>query len=249
MSNIRLLLTLAVLLACNGLQAAITAPDAIEAGQLAVCKSTAPATWTVYPQEYRGSYYVADGGCTCVIASPVKGAITVMAATIDDNGGVDIAEHTLYNGEPAPDADKTDPTPAPVPAPETIESVIAAADVKATAADLNALANAFDVAAQSIANGAVTTPAGARETFRAVWLQSAAKTNPEAIDALSGLIDKLSGMVDNSSIQTIQRDYIAAAKALQTKADKLKAAPVQAKPAGGCPSGKCPLKTYKMWGA
>ena len=242
-------LALMLLLACNGLQAAITAPDAVEAGQLAVCKSDTPATWTVYPQDYRGSYYVADDGCTCVIASPVKGVITVMAATVNDAGGVDIAEHTLYNGEPAPNADKTDPTPAPIPAPETIESAIVEADVKATAADLNALANAFDVAAQSIVNGAVTTPAGARETFRAVWLQSAAKTNPEAIDALSGLIDKLSGMVDNSSLQTIQRDYVAAAKALQAKADKLKAAPVQAKPAGGCPSGKCPLKTYKIWGA
>ena len=247
MSYKRLLLTLAVLFVCNGVQAAITAPDAVEAGQLAVCKSDTPATWTVYPQEYRGSYYVAYGGCTCVIASPVKGVVTIIAASVNDAGGVDIAEHTLYNGQQAPD--KPAPNNDVIPAPETIESVIAAADVKATAADLNALANAFDVAAQSIVNGAVTTPAGARETFRAVWLQSAAKTNPEAIDALSGLIDKLSGMVDNSSLQTIQRDYVAAAKALQAKADKLKAAPVQAKPAGGCPSGKCPLKTYKIWGA
>lgn len=223
MTNTRLLLTLAVLLACNGLQAAITAPDAVEAGTLAVCKSDTAATWAIYPQSYRGSYYVADGGCTCVIASPVKGVITVMAASVNDNGGVDIAEHTLYNGEAAPAPDKVDP--APSPAPETLESVIEMADVQATAADFNALSNAFATVIQSIDNGAVKTPAGARETFRAVWLRQAAVTNPTAIDALQPLIDKLSAMVDNSDLQTIRRDYTAIVAALRKRS--------------GCANGQC----------
>lgn len=224
MTNTRLLLTLAVLLACNGLQAAITAPDAVEAGSLAVCKSDKPATWAVYPQSYRGSYYVADSGSTCIIASPVKGVITIIAASVDDNGGVVIDEHTLYNGEAAPD-NTDDDAPDVTPAPETIESVIETSDVQATAADLNALSNAFATVIQSIDNGAIKTPAGARETFRAVWLRQAAVTNPAAIDKLQPLIDKLSAMIDNSDLQTIRRDYAAIIAALRKRS--------------GCANGQC----------
>ena len=225
MTNTRLLLTLAVLLACNGLQAAITAPDAVEAGQLAVCKSDTAATWAIYPQSYRGSYYVADGGCTCVIASPVKGVVTIIAASVNDAGGVDIAEHTLYNGEAAPESPDVAPTPVPTPEPEMIDSAIASDNSQATAADLNALSNAFATVIQSIDNGAVKTPAGARETFRAVWLRQAAVTNPAAIDALQPLIDKLSAMVDNSDLQTIRHDYTAIVAALRKRA--------------GCANGQC----------
>lgn len=215
---------IALLLMATICRAAITAPDSIEAGQLAVCKSDKPATWAIYPQTYRGSYYVADGGCTCIIASPVKGVVTVMAASVDDNGGVDIAEHTLYNGEPAPD--KTDDnTPDPTPAPDTLQSVIETSDVQATAADLNALSNAFATVIQSIDNGAVKTPAGARETFRAVWLRQAALANPAAIDTLRPLLDKLSDMIDNSDLQTTRRNYAAIVAALRKRA--------------GCSSGRC----------
>ena len=225
MSNTRLLLTLAVLLVCNGVQAAITAPDSIEAGSLAVCKSDIAATWTVYPQSYRGSYYVADGGSTCIFASPTKGIVTIIAASVDDSGSVVIDEHTLYNGEPVPAPDKVDPTPSPEPESETIDSIIASDSSQATAADLNALSNAFATVVQSINNGAVRTPAGARETFRAVWLRQAALTNPAAIDNLQPLLDKLSAMIDNSDLQTIRRDYTAIVAALRKRA--------------GCTNGQC----------
>ena len=214
-----------LLLMATVCRAAITAPDSIEAGCLAVCKSDKPAMWVIYPQSYRGSYYVADGGCTCIIASTVKGVVTVMAASVDDNGGVDIAEHTLYNGEPAPDKTDDDNAPDVAPAPETLESVIETSDVQATAADLNALSNAFATVVQSINNGAVKTPAGARETFRAVWLRQAALTNPAAIDNLAPLIDKLSAMIDNSDLTTIKRDYTAIVAAIRKRA--------------GCTNGQC----------
>lgn len=212
-----------LLLMATVCRAAITAPDAVEAGSLAVCKSDTAATWAIYPQSYRGSYYVADGGSTCIFASPAKGVVTIMAASVDDNGAVVIDEHTLYNGEAAPAPDKVDP--APSPAPETLESVIETADVQATAADLNALSNAFATVIQSIDNGAIKTPAGARETFRAVWLRTAAMTNPAAIDTLQPLLDKLSAMVDNSDLQTIRRDYAAVVAALRKRA--------------GCSNGQC----------
>lgn len=247
MSNTRLILTLAVLLACNGVQAAITAPDTVEAGRLAVCRSTAPATWAIYPQTYCNCYYVTDDGRSCIFASPKKGVVTIMAATVNADGLIDMSEHTLYNGEPVPD--DTDDTERRNP--DTIEGVIAAADVKATAAELTALANAFTIVTQSIDNGAITTPAGARETFRAVWLREAAKINPEAIDALSGLITAISGKIDNTDMTTIKRGYLAAAAALTKKADKVRASRTKtpaktATPAytGGCTNGQC----YRGWG-
>lgn len=208
-------------------RADITAPDSVEAGCLAVCKSDTAATWTVYPQSYRGSYYVADGGSSCIFASPVKGIVTIIAASVDDNGLVVIDEHTLYNGEsaPAPPDVAPAPVPAPEPEPETIDSVIASDNSQATAADLNALSNAFATVVQSIDNGAVRTPAGARETFRAVWLRQAAVINPAAIDNLQPLIDKLSAMIDNSDLTTIKRDYTAIIAALRKRA--------------GCNSGRC----------
>ena len=231
----RYALTLLLLLVCNGLQAAITAPDSVEAGCLAVCKSNTPATWAIYPQDYRGSYYVADGGSSCIFASPVKGIVTIIAATVNDEGGVDIAEHTLYNGETAPEPDNVDPAPSPTPTPtpepepepelETLESIVETSDATATAADLNALSNAFATVIQSIDNGAIKTPAGARETFRAVWLRQAALTNPAAIDALKPLIDALSDRIDNTDLQTIRRDYTEIVAALRKRA--------------GCNSGRC----------
>ena len=97
--------------------------------------------------------------------------------------------------------------------------------MQATAADLNALSNAFATVIQSIDNGAVKTPAGARETFRAVWLRTAAMTNPAAIDNLAPLIDNLSGLIDNSDLQTMRRDYTAIVAALRKRS--------------GCTNGQC----------
>ena len=90
---------IALLLMATVCRAAITAPESVEAGQLAVCKSDTAATWAIYPQSYRGSYYVADGGSTCIFASPAKGVVTIIAASVDDSGSVVINEHTLYNGD------------------------------------------------------------------------------------------------------------------------------------------------------
>ena len=221
----RYALTLLLLLVCNTVWAAITAPDAVEAGCLAVCKSDTPATWAIYPQSYRGSYYIADGGSSCIFASPIKGVVTIIAATVNDAGGVDITEHTLYNGEAAPESDNVDPAPSPAPEPETLESIVETSDVTATAADLNALSNAFATVIQSIDNGAIRTPVGARETFRAVWLRQAAATNPTAIDVLKPLIDALSDKIDNTDLQTIRRDYTEIVAALRKRA--------------GCSSGRC----------
>ena len=138
------------------------------------------------------------------------------------------------------------PTPKPAPEPETVTGVIKTAGVTATAADFTALANAFDAAVSGIDRGTITTPAGARETFRALWLQEAARTNPEAIGNFAALLDKLSGMIDYTDLASVRKDFAAIAEALKARAEAIKpkaaTTPVTTKTTrygGGCANGQC----------
>lgn len=250
MRRLQITLLALLLLVCNGVQAAITGAVTSGAGELAIINSDREAAWSVSPAEYMASYAVSDDGKTVYFASPKPGAVTFYAASVID-GLPNIESYTLYNGVEAPD-DK-DPTPAPVrpaPEPETVKTVIDKTDTGATADDYNALANAFDAVVSGIDRGTITTPTGARETFRALWLQMAAKTNPAAIGLFSGLLDALSTKIDNTSLQTIRKDYGDIVDALRAKAEALKPK-AQAKPAaaqtlqrGGCANGQC----YRGWG-
>ena len=200
---------------CNNAPAELTAPDKVEAGRLAVIQSSESASWAIYPQSYRDSYYIADNGQTLIFASPVKGVVTIIAATPGATHGepIVISEHTLYNGDGEPE-----PKPEPDKDSDSLEAIIDNANVDgATAADYAALANSFTAAVQAIANNSVTTPAGARETFRAVWLREAARTNAAAIDTFSPLLTVISNKVDNASLQTVKRDYTAIINALRAK--------------------------------
>ena len=212
------LLTIALLLVCgcSNAPAELTAPDKVEAGRLAVIQSGEPASWAIYPQSYRDSYYIADNGQTLIFASPIKGVVTIIAATPGATHGdpIVISEHTLYNGE----GGEPEPNPEPDKDNDTLEAIIANANVEgATASDYAALANSFAAAVQAIANNNATTPAGARETFRAVWLREAARTNAAAIDIFSPLLTAISNKVDNTSLQTVKRDYTAIINALRAK--------------------------------
>ena len=249
MRRLQITLLTLLLLACNGLQAAITGAVTSGAGELAIINSDREAAWSVSPAEHMASYAVSDDGKTVYFASPKPGAVTFYAASVVD-GLPNIESYTLYNGVEAPD-DK-DPTPAPVlptPEPETVKTVIDKTDTGATADDYNALANAFEAVVSGIDRGTITTPAGARETFRALWLQMAAKTNPAAIGNFSGLLDALSAKIDNTDLQAIRKDYGDIVTDLRVKSETLKPkaqakpAPVQASP-GGCANGQC----YRGWG-
>lgn len=215
MLNRLLVIALLLVCGCSNAPAELTAPDKVEAGRLAVIQSSEPASWAIYPQSYRDSYYIADNGQTLIFASPIKGVVTIIAATPGATHGdpIIISEHTLYNGEGEPE-----PKPEPDKGNDSLEAIIANANVDgATAADYAALANSFAAAVQAIANNSVTTPAGARETFRAVWLREAARTNTAAIDTFSPLLTAISNKVDNTSLQTVKRDYTAIVNALRAK--------------------------------
>lgn len=244
------------LLLCSISQAAITAPKCIDAGQLAVAHSDEPATWTVFPVKYQTDIYIADGGLTCIFASPVKGEITFMAATVEDGRAV-ISQHTLYNGLPNPEGDENTPIPdPPKPAPEPektpMEKAIESAKDYPTE-DVNALAETFDAVVSGIDRGTITTPAAARETFRALWAAKAIEIDPEAITKDAPLITELSGVVDNSTIETVKKDYSEIAKNLKAIVPvKEEPKPEPKKEAlkpgtGTCPNGNCP-KQRSYWG-
>lgn len=96
-------------------QAEIKAPKGCNAGELVVAQSDEPATWTVFPNQYKAAIYVANEGRTCVFASPEKGDVTLIAATLVE-GKIELNQHVLYNGVPAPEPEVV-PEPEPEPTP------------------------------------------------------------------------------------------------------------------------------------
>lgn len=193
-------------------EAAITAPASVDAGQLLVAKSDSPAVWTVYPVKYQTSFYVADEGSTLIFASPEKGEVTLIAATLK-NEKIELSQHTLYNGVPSPN-----PSPVPDPKPEPdrtpLEEVLEGAK-DYPAEDVNALADTFEAISSGIERGTITSPVSARESFRATWAANIAEVNPEAINTMSKLITAISEKIDNSSLEAIKRDYAIIARKLK----------------------------------
>ena len=236
-------------------EAAITAPVSVDAGQLAVAKSDVPAVWTVYPAQYQTAIYVADEGATLIFASPDKGEVTLIAATLVE-GKIELNQHVLYNGVPAPEPEvvpepEPKPTPAPQPPPEPEKTPLEKAVEGAKdfpAEDVNALADTFESIVSGIDRGTINTPIAARETFRAIWANNAGKVNPQAITAMGTLITEISNQIDNSSLATIRRDYSYVAKTLKEIKPLPKEEsppPTEKKPETpitnqNCPNGNCP---------
>lgn len=226
-------------------QAALTGADACKAGNLAVIRSDVEAVWSVYPQSYSGSYAVSDDGRTLYFASPKEGEITIIAASVNDGKAV-IDTHTLYYGIDAPEPGPT-PEPKPMPKPETLESQVMDAADCLDNGDLTALAESFESVVDSINRGTVTTPAGARETFRAVWTAAGAAVSTETLNRCEPILTKISGLVDNTSLETLKNDYTRVAKSLRecikpvVKKPKKEPEPAPTTTnGGGCANGQCP---------
>ena len=227
-------------------QAALTGADACKAGNLAVIRSDVEAVWSIYPQSYSGCYAVSDDGCTLYFASPKEGEITIIAASVNDGKPV-IDTHTLYYGVDVP-APEPGPAPKPTPKPETLESQVQDAADCLDNGDLTALAESFETVVDSINRGTVTTPAGARETFRAIWSAAGSAVSTETLNRCEPIITKISGLVDNTSLETLKKDYTRVAKALREcikpEVKEPEKVPEPAPPpktnTGGCPNGQCP---------
>ena len=241
----RLLAIAIVLLLTSTASAALTGATGCKIGNLAVIRSDVEAVWSVYPQSYSGCYAVSDDGRTLYFAAPKEGEIMIIAASVNDGRPV-IDTHTLYYGIDAPKPEPT-PEPKPMPKPETLESqVINAADCLDNV-DLTALAESFESVVDSINRGTVTTPAGARETFRAVWTAAGSAVSTETLNRCEPILTRISGLVDNTSLDTIKKDYSRVSKAirecikLEVKEPEEEPTPApRATNTGGCANGQCP---------
>lgn len=248
---------------CAAASAAITGAVTCTAGELAIINCDSSAVWSVYPADYMASYAVSDDGKTVYFASPKKGAVTFFAASVTSDGLPTIDRYTLYNGVDVDDdvTPEPAPQPAPEPEPETVSTIVKNADVDATAEEFDALAAAFETAVSGIDRGTIRTPAGARETFRAVWIRQAATVNPDAIATFSALLATLGEKVDNSTLATVKADYTAIIDALKERSEKTKKTakeedaktgqPEPAKPTtSSCPNGQCPANgtRFYRWG-
>ena len=233
--------------------AKITAPSGINAGELAVAKSDESATWTVFPAEYKTAIYVADEGKTCIFASPIEGEVTLLAASISE-GKIILSEHKIYNGVPIPDKQDSDEEETPQPKQETLTSIIEDFKAEVTADDYTPMLTAFESTVSGIERGTITTPAGARETFRAIYIQEAGKEKPEILKTFTPLLNDLSPKIDNTSLESIKTDYQKIIEAIKKKqsslaktstknASKNNNSPNGNCPTGNCPNGVCPVNT------
>lgn len=226
--------------------AALSGAVQTNAGELAIVTSDIEATWTVYPASYSTSFAVDKEGKTLYFASPKQGEVTIIAASVVDGRAV-IDTHILYNGIPAPEpAPNVEPKPEPTPEPETIESVIKIQSQGKDTAELSALADSFQAVIDGIDRGVVTTPSGARETFRAIWIDKGTAANVNALNDLSGLITAIANKVDNTSLETLKKGYSDAEAAIRSIIPPKAQTPAKTQ-AGGCSGGNCPANAGRGW--
>lgn len=249
-----------LILLCNFALGSITAPTTCSNGELAVIESDTPATWTVYPEEYRASYCIADNGTRCFFASPQKGAITFIAASVDttnENAPVAVIHtHTLYYGVSAPEGDDSEEVePKPTPEPDTslegtIKTEIGKINSDKRGEEINALSESFVSVINGIDRGVIRTPEGARTTFRSMWAVNAAKQSNTTPNTYKDLITAISAKIDNTSIQTIRSDYERVVNALAPykESQKQNTPQTPAKGESPCPNGNCNLNQTNQWG-
>lgn len=237
---------------------AIQGADYIAAGELAVFISEAPAAWSVIPETYSNSIHVDSNGRKLLFASPVKGTVSIIAATTAD-GKPQITVHTFTNGEKSP---TPEPTPEPQPEPkdpleELTRKEILKIDATAADAGREKLADVFQKCIEFIDAGTVQTPAGARETFRRYWEFEAARAGAGTLDAFRPLLSAVSDAIDWSTILSVRSDFSKIKKALTeaARADRNAAAepeaekpaeketPKPTQPKSSCPGGNCPTGT------
>ena len=238
----------------------ITAPTYCANGELAVLESDAPASWTVYPADYKASFYVVEGGRICIFASPNKGSVTFIAATMSEGQTMpEMSTHTLYNGI-EPDEAIEDESEPETDDDETLSGVtkteVGKVESDKKNDELEALSQCFSEVVSGIERGTVRTTEGARATFRALWAAKASKVSAETLRTWEQAITAISAKIDNTSLATVKRDYKELADVLDSLQAKVEAAPdVADKPAEqkeqssrlngrspNCPNGQCPLQ-------
>lgn len=195
----------------------ITAPDCVNAGELVIAQSDEPATWLVFPEEYQNAFAIVNAGKACAFASPIKGKVTFIAASVVDGKAI-LDIHTLYNG-----VKKDDPVdPDEQIDEDSLEGIVKKEGREKAPTFLTALAESFELAVSGINNRTVTTVPGARETFRKEWMRKAALTNPNAMGEMESLLEQVSSKIDFTNLESVKKDFSTVAKILRELVLELK---------------------------
>ena len=240
---------------CSPAFAAIDGPEVIAAGELAIFQTDVPAAWAVVPDTYAKSVVVDSSGEKLVFASPVKGTVTIIAATAGIEGKPNIEVRTFINGEKSDGADNGEDEQPEDKLIALVKSEFQKIENKEAAeTGKQKLADVFQTVVDFIDKKTVQTPAGARETFRRYWEFETARIGKGTLDAYRPFLSAVSDAIDWSTIQTVRADFIKvglglseAARADQqqapssgTKTETPKPTQTQQQPKSSCPGGNCP---------
>ena len=241
--TIQILLTIAMLASAGVACGEITAPDCVNAGELVIAQSDEPATWKVFPEEYQTAFAVVNDGRSCAFASPIKGRVTLIAASVVDGKAV-LDTHTLYNGvkkeEPVIPDEQIDE--------DSLEGIAKKEGKEKAPASLTALAESFESVVSGIERGTVMTVPGARETLRKEWIRKAALMNPNAMEEMGSLLEQVSSKIDYMNLESVKKDFSTVANALRELVPKLESEKPKHEEAEkkvednqkSCPNGTCP---------
>ena len=200
-TNLRLALFSAVLLffGCFPsllLSATLSAPERADVGRMQTVKSSVKGDWMIYPpdaadlakdSDEQTLYFVARRDCE----------LTIIFFGVEDGKPVITQAAVMVGAEPAP-TPSPDPTPAPVPVVTLSEREKAAA-----VGALNAVITGIDT-------GTITTPAGARSTFKQVLAAKGQVCNGRQCylpETLKKLTEDWTQRTDFSTLDAIKESF------------------------------------------
>lgn len=188
-----LIFALTLLSACASL-GAVTGPSEIRPGELVTFTSDVPGDFMVYPPG-KGSFAKDSNKTNLYFVSTKEGQYSLIHFGVQDGNPV-ITTHDFIVGEVQPE-----PEPEPSPVPDV---------TKLNQAEKEAVIYALTYTISSIDNGTVTTPQGARSTFKQALTQKGQVCNGyecKLRPALSDLLDEWSAKTNFESLDAMKESF------------------------------------------
>lgn len=194
-----LLFAFAILSTCSVL-GAVTGPSQVRPGYLVTFTSDVPGDFMVFPPG-KGSFAKDSNKTNLYFVSTQTGQYSLIHFGVQDGQPV-ITTHDFVVGEvtPAPE-----PEPEPEPGPSPIPDI-----TKLTSAEKEAVIYALTYTISSIENGSVTTPQGARSTFKQALTQKGTVCDGRTCQlrpALSKLLDEWSNKANFESLDAMKESF------------------------------------------
>lgn len=186
---------LMLLSACNTL-GAVTGPSEIRPGELVTFVSDIPGDFMVYPPG-KGAFAKDSNKTNLYFVSTKEGHYSLIHFGVQEGDPV-ITTHDFVVGEVTPEPG---PGPEPIPTPDV---------TKLTQTEKESVIYALTYTISSIDNGTVTTPQGARSTFKQALTQKGQVCNGyecKLRPALSDLLNEWSAKTDFESLDAMKESF------------------------------------------